>query len=175
MPSSWQVPFCQLCVLVSSSGFSWPCKLPASSSQVHLYSIFTLREESAQTRLYFKDNSAAFSLRREKYLFHNWSAWQPEEPIKCWGCRMKSQRVGRINQFLLVQRFPAPKGPVRDGEVFIIDVDIYQKKKKRLFPTPSSSLSPTDATQWLCQALSLYKAISACCGGASGGKGAKLL
>lgn len=174
MPSSWQVPFCQLCVLVSSSGFSWPCKLPASSSQVHLYSIFTLREESAQTRLYFKDNSAAFSLRREKYLFHNWSAWQPEEPIKCWGCRMKSQRVGRINQFLLVQRFPAPKGPVRDGEVFIIDVDIYQKKK-RLFPTPSSSLSPTDATQWLCQALSLYKAISACCGGASGGKGAKLL
>lgn len=59
---------------------------------------------------------------------------------------MKSQKVGRINQFLLLQRFPAPKGPVRDGEVFIIDVDIY-KKKKRQFPTPSSSLSPTDATQ----------------------------
>lgn len=51
--------------------------------------------------------------------------------------RLQNEEAGRINQFLSLQRFSAPKVLVRVEEVFIIDIHIYKKNPN--FSNPAAA------------------------------------
>lgn len=70
----------------------------------------------------------------------NWSTSQLGSKKNPWRLRLWNKEPGRINQFLSLQRFSAPKVLGRDENVFIIDI-YRDKKPKPAFQTLEQPIS----------------------------------